>query len=310
MSIVPETAYRTTESSQADEIRETGVSYNEHGTPSELIRWHAHEACELHLITATRGKVFVGDYIGRFEPGQIVLTGPYVPHNWVSDRQQVEEVALRDMVVWIRAADIEKFSQVYPQAAELGSLIDMAAAGVEFIDFDLDRAMKMMAAVRDSTGFERLLAVLDFLHTLNRWPQRQLLSTMRITAPPNLATEKQIDRVVEYVIENYDRGVSLRDAAEIAGMSESSFSRKFQKATGNRFVDFVNRVRIGRACVLLAETDQQISTICYEVGFNNVANFNRQFSRLKQCTPGKYRRQMHLNQAEVAVQSMAGLAQG
>ena len=295
MSIVPETALRHVESSQADEIRETGVSYNEHGNPSELIRWHAHEACELHLITATRGKVFVGDYIGRYEPGQIVLTGPYVPHNWVCDSQPEHEVALRDMLVWFRALNIDKFSKVYPQAAELGSLIDMAAAGVEFVDFDFQRAVEMMTTVRDTRGFERLLAVLHFLDVLNRWPKRRLLSTTRISKPPNGAIEAKINRVIEYVIENYASGVSLGEAASIAGMSESGFSRKFQKATGNKFVEFVNRVRVGRACVMLAETDQQISAICYEVGFNNVANFNRHFSRLKQCTPGEYRRTMHQN---------------
>ena len=72
-------------------------------------------------------------------------------------------------------------------------------------------------------------------------------------------------------------------------MSGSAFSRKFREATGNKFVDFVNRVRIGRACVLLSETNDRISSICYAVGFNNVANFNRRFAKLKGRTPGEYR---------------------
>ena len=55
----------------------------EHGAPHPLIRWHYHEDYELHLIVQSRGKVFVGDYIGGFEPGNLVLTGPRLPHNWV-----------------------------------------------------------------------------------------------------------------------------------------------------------------------------------------------------------------------------------
>ena len=62
-------------------------------------------------------------------------------------------------------------------------------------------------------------------------------------------------------------------------MSESRFSRFFRRATGNTFTDFVNRVRVNRACQLLMETDRQVTHICYEVGFNNVANFNRRFLR-------------------------------
>lgn len=60
------------------------LRYVSHGAPSPLIRWHYHEDYELHLVVATSGKFFVGDYIGNFEPGNLVLTGPRLPHNWIS----------------------------------------------------------------------------------------------------------------------------------------------------------------------------------------------------------------------------------
>ena len=74
-------------------------------------------------------------------------------------------------------------------------------------------------------------------------------------------------------------------------MSESRFSRFFRRSTGNTFTDFVNRVRINRACQLLMETDSQITHICYEVGFQNVANFNRRFRDIKGLTPSEFRQQ-------------------
>ena len=72
--------------------------------------------------------------------------------------------------------------------------------------------------------------------------------------------------------------------------SESRFSRYFRRSTGNTFTDFVNRVRVNKACQLLLETDKYISTICYEVGFNNVANFNRRFSEFRGMTPSEFRK--------------------
>ena len=64
-----------------------------------LVRWHYHDEYELHLISATRGKVFVGDWIGQFEPGHLVLTGPRLPHNWISIDVPEGGVALRDLVL-------------------------------------------------------------------------------------------------------------------------------------------------------------------------------------------------------------------
>ncbi|MEL0615161.1 helix-turn-helix domain-containing protein, partial [Marinomonas arenicola] len=53
----------------------------------------------------------------------------------------------------------------------------------------------------------------------------------------------------------------------------------------------VNRVRISRACNLLTETDKQIANICFQVGFNNVANINRRYQELKGVTARDFRSQ-------------------
>ena len=58
------------------------IRYLEHGRPSNFCRWHSHEEFELHLIVATRGQAFIGNYIGEFSPGSLFLTGPYLPHNF------------------------------------------------------------------------------------------------------------------------------------------------------------------------------------------------------------------------------------
>ena len=101
----------------------------------------------------------------------------------------------------------------------------------------------------------------------------------------------QIDAVVSRITDNLGQAFSAADIAAELGMSESRFSRFFRRATGNTFTDFVNRVRINRACQLLMESDRLITHICYEVGFNNVANFNRRFLEIKGLTPSEFRKQ-------------------
>jgi AraC-like DNA-binding protein len=96
---------------------------------------------------------------------------------------------------------------------------------------------------------------------------------------------------MDYITEQYTQDITLAEVAKRMNMTESRFSRYFRRVTGNTFTDFVNRLRVNRACQLLMDTDQYISTICYDVGFNNVANFNRRFLELKGTTPRDYRRQ-------------------
>ena len=86
------------------------IRYLEHGWPTELCRWHAHEEYELHLVVATRGKAFVGDYIGEFEPGYLYLTGPHLPHNWVTDEVNTDTIPLRDMLVQFSHESVEKLA--------------------------------------------------------------------------------------------------------------------------------------------------------------------------------------------------------
>ena len=101
----------------------------------------------------------------------------------------------------------------------------------------------------------------------------------------------RISAIVDYLTEHYAQDFSMADLSARVGMTESSFSRFFSRTTGNSFTDFVNRLRINRACQLLMETDRYITNVCYDVGFNNVANFNRRFLQIKGMTPKEFRRQ-------------------
>lgn len=93
------------------------------------------------------------------------------------------------------------------------------------------------------------------------------------------------------MVSHFHENVSLSQAADLVGMNVSYFSRFFRKSTGNTFGEFLTQIRIGKACELLSTSDRQITGVCYEVGYNNVANFNRRFLERKQMTPREYRRQ-------------------
>jgi AraC-like DNA-binding protein len=266
------------------------IRYLEHGWPTALDRWHSHEEYELHLVLKTSGKAFLGDYIGQFTPGSLFLTGPNLPHNWVTEDISNEYVPLRDMLIQFNHETMTKAFEVFPELSELNHLLDAARSGIEFRNFDPELAKKNLELIRDSQGMKRLMHFLNFLQELNEWSEKVTLSLTKLNPSLSSSSQHRINEVVNYVIDNYKNNISLVEAAKIINMSESAFSRYFMKTTGNRFSEFVSRIRLGRACVMLYESDKNISTIAFASGYNNLANFNRQFVKLKGMTPREYRK--------------------
>ncbi|MED5619668.1 AraC family transcriptional regulator [Ideonella sp. BN130291] len=262
----------------------------DHGFPNPLVRWHYHDEYELHLIVATSGKVFVGDYIGHFSPGHLVLTGPRLPHNWISTDAPPEGVALRDRVVQFAHEPLEQAAQHITELREVLPLLERARHGIEFFGLS-DLAYSRMEHIRASRGLARLAAFCEFLTLLARSSDYRLLSSVQLQSFDDDESLAQINAVVSYVSEHCAEPLSMAEVCRRFHMTESRFSRFFRRATGNTFTDFVNRMRISKACELLMQTDRYVTNICYDVGFNNVANFNRRFLEIKGMTPTDFRRQ-------------------
>jgi AraC-like DNA-binding protein len=261
-----------------------------HGFPTPLARWHFHDEYELHLITSTSGKAFVGDWIGPFQPGHLVLCGPRLPHNWISFGIPEGGVAERDLVIQFRHEPIEQAAALVPELAEAMPLLERARHGIEFFGMS-ERAREHWLSVKHSRGLARLAAFCDFLADLTRCTDYRLLSNVQMQGKDDDTGLDQINAIVDRITGDLAGPLLASAAAAELGMSESRFSRFFRRATGNTFTDFVNLVRVNRACQLLMETDRQVTRICYEVGFNNVANFNRRFREIKGMTPSEFRHQ-------------------
>jgi len=265
------------------------IRYLEHGWPSNLCRWHAHEEYELHLVVETRGKAFVGDHIGEFKAGDLFMTGPNLPHNWITDQVWSETVEIRDMLIQFSHESVEKLAEGFPEFSQVLRLLQLAQSGIYFEGFNPTFARGHMESIRDNTGAERILAFVRFLVRLNEHAEKKTLSITRLIHPEGGSKQARIAQVVDHITRNFVESISVAQAAEMANMTEITFSRNFQTATGHSFVDFLNRIRIGQACGMLYASDDQITSIAQEAGFKNLANFNRHFLKVRGMTPSEYR---------------------
>lgn len=261
-----------------------------HGFPTPLARWHCHEEYELHLIVATSGQAFVGDWIGAFEPGHLVLCGPKLPHNWISLDAPPEGVPQRDLVIQFLHGPIFEAAQRIPELREAVRMLERARYGIEFFGM-AERAEAHWRRVREARGLKRFSLFCDFLADMALCTDYRLLSGMQADGDHGLDA---INDVVTRIANDPSRDVSAADIAAEIGMNPGRFGRLFRRATGHSFLSYVNQVRVNKACLLLMQSERYITSICYEVGFNNVSNFNRRFLEIKGLTPTEFRRQSQL----------------
>lgn len=265
------------------------IRYLEHGWPSELCRWHAHEEYELHLIVETRGKAFVGDYIGDFKPGDLFIVGPNLPHNWITDQVWSQPVETRDMLIQFSHESVKKLADGFPEFSQVLRLLQLAQSGIHFEGFNPTFARGHMESIRDNKGAERILAFVRFLVRLNEHAEKKTLSVAKLIQPEGGSKQARIAQVVDHVNKNFFEVFTVAQAAEMANMTEITFSRNFHSVTGHSFVEFLNRIRIGQACGMLYASDDQITSIAQESGYKNLANFNRHFLKVRGMTPSEYR---------------------
>ena len=260
-----------------------------HGYPFRTVRWHYHPEYEIHLVTSTSGRMFVGDHIGAFEPGNLVLTGPNLPHNWLSDVAPGVSVVERCLVLQFTADFAEGCAGSFPELSFLPGLLADAARGVQF-SLEAGATLEpLMRALLPARGAARLALFFSAIDILRQCSERRLLASVGYRPSPSTYLMQPLNHVLNHIARNLQTELRESDLAALCGFSASAFSRGFQRQTGMTFVRYVNSMRINRACELLTSGRRRITDICYEVGFNNLSNFNRQFFALKSMTPRAFR---------------------
>jgi AraC-like DNA-binding protein len=261
-----------------------------HGYPFHTVRWHFHPEYELHHVVATRGRYFVGDFIGEFEPGNLVLTGPNLPHNWVSELPEGVVVPLRCRIVQFSEDFIGKAMALLPELASLGHVLEQSRHGALFPAATTAVVASALEELVDAQGVRRIELFMAIAGALSRASGVRTLASSSYIPDPSGYMSIGINKVLSHIACHLTEQFNEADLADIAGQSPSAFSRSFRKHTGMALVQYVNRLRINLACQLLMSDDAMpITEICYAVGFNNLSNFNRQFLAQKGMPPSRFR---------------------
>lgn len=266
-----------------------------HGYPFRTVRWHYHPEYEIHLVTNTQGTFYIGDHIGSFGPGQLILTGPNLPQNWISDIGPEESVPLRSLVIQFPEAFVEG-AAVMPEMEAIRPLLDRSRRGLLFDDATSDRVKPLMLALMDARGLKRLALFWEILDVLANAPEPEVLASLSYELDLSTLGNSGVNKAIAHLRENLTEAIDETDLAQMVNQSPSAFSRAFKRHTGSTLVRYKNQLRVDLACqILLTQPETKVAEICYEVGFSNLSNFNRHFVRLKGMSPSQFRETFAVN---------------
>ena len=255
--------------------------------------WHFHPELQITLVLSGTGYRLVGDKITPLKPGDMVLVGSNLPHVW---RQETPGPRAAGEVNAIIVRFQENFAGgdflKLPEAQILGKLYQRARRGMEITGVTRTVVADRLQKLPFLEGLARLTELISILDLLAN--SRDLRPIASRGFVPDLLTDDQdrMQRVTQYIDAHLSRRIDRDEVARTAHLSVSAFSRFFKLRTGKSLPGYVNELRVGRACRLLANDRRKVTDIAFECGFQNLANFNRHFYKILQMTPSAYRRSL------------------
>lgn len=250
---------------------------------------HTHEEFELNFIEHAKGaKRVIGDHIEEIDDCELILIGPNLQHGWFTHKccsSEIKEITIQ----FHRDLFDEKFLQ-RNQMAFIRNMFELSFRGILFSHETILSIRQRLIELPKKQGFNSVLELMSILHDLSTSRNLKALSDATFSnLEISTYNSRRVEKIMQYLNRNFDKNVSLTEAAKIAAMSEVAFSRFFKMRSGKTFIDTVTEIRLGHASRMLIDTTQSITEVAYKCGFNNISNFNRIFKKKKDCTPKEFR---------------------
>jgi len=265
-------------------------SVRRHTMPHMDNKWHCHEDMEIISVHQATGTQRIGDYTGRFLPGDVVFIGANLPHYWRTQAiNQPLIMSKSDTTMLHFKADFMGSSWLeLPESKGIRVLFAKAERGLLLRGDKAVEVAKRIEQMGSEKGFRRILLLLHCLQTMMESGSYQLLSSVGFRPTAVETVPDRLQAVYQYVFQHFKQTLRLEEAAAIVGLSPSSFCRFFKSNTGKTFSRFVQDVRVGHACKLLLNHQLSVKEVYYSSGFKNYTSFHEAFKMHTGKTPKAY----------------------
>jgi len=250
---------------------------------------HYHPDYEIIYIKKSHGVRIIGDSIDNYSAGEIVILGPHLPHYHVSTNVSEEnEPPIETIAVLFPESIIDSIKHL-PEHREVSQMLEKTKFGIDLLGNTREQVQVELEKMTVVPSFQNLASLMNILNIIVQ-PQSEykLISSFEYSAKKH--NNEKTRMILGYIAENFLDEIKPVDVAKLLNQSQSAFCNYFKSQTGTTFSNYINMLRISKACELLLTTTQSVSVIAFEVGFANLAYFNRRFKEIKQVTPKEYRK--------------------
>ncbi|MEN2435344.1 AraC family transcriptional regulator [Weeksellaceae bacterium A-14] len=248
---------------------------------------HHHPEIEINFIYKGKGnRRIVGDHVGEIGETEIVMVGPHLPHCWTNYRCKYKRI--HEITVQFNKDFFDEPLMKRHIMKPIDNLIKNSIRGILFSQETSTKLKEHFMNLSQLKGFDAFLEMMYILNELAQDKDYTLLSSYSIELE-TFSDDDSMKTIHDYVHKNYDKKITLEDVSELVNMSPVTFNRFIKKRSGKTFINYLNEIRIGYAARWLIEKDLTVSEIAFECGFNNIANFNKIFKSIRNCTPTEFK---------------------
>ncbi|MEN9967985.1 MAG: hypothetical protein RIR94_154 [Bacteroidota bacterium] len=253
--------------------------------PAFEFKWHYHPEFELTYILKGNGYRVVGNAHEHFSEGDLVLLGSNLPHTWCG---RLDDGAPSEaLVIQFSKEFIEPFLKLN-ESQSIQKLLDLSQRGLCFDNCQL--IVNQINNLSNTSGIDSILSLISILNQLSKGLSRPL-TTENYHGIITKQFESRVNKVCTHLQHHFHEAITLKQVADLVFMSESNFCKFFKKATNTTFSDYLNDLRINEACHLLLSSEENISKIAHDCGFESLSYFNRVFLKKKDQSPSRFRNQ-------------------
>lgn len=252
--------------------------------------WHHHPEIEITLVRRGGTERWVGDKLTPLKRGDLVLLGSGLPHDYRNDQppgrrnRGVEAIVVQFMPNllgddWLQQSTMSRMRVLFQRAQR----------GLEITGNTRARMARILPQIVKAAGLRRIVLLLELLECLEKSKDLKEIASAGFDPSCRGDSSDRIGPVCDHIEANLAGEIYLANLSQLTGLGESAFSRLFKKSTGRTVPQYINELRIARACRLLAETDKTVGEITDMCGYPSPAHFQQQFQRFEHRSPLIYR---------------------